>query len=61
MGQIAKKTLSGQENLPFWIILAELLFMVATPFNMANLLFLGVFTDKFKNVSESLQPLECLE
>ena len=32
MGQIAKKTLSGQENLPFWIILAELLFMVATPF-----------------------------
>ena len=30
MGQIAKKTLSGQENLPFWISLAELLFMVAT-------------------------------
>ena len=32
MGQIAKQTLSSQQNLPFWLILTELWFMVVTPF-----------------------------
>ena len=37
MHEIAKETLSGQENLPFWVILTELWFMVVNPFNEIGL------------------------